>query len=318
MALSSRFTKYAWFVTFYTIGVILWGAIVRATGSGAGCGSHWPTCNGEILPIFARLETAIEFGHRVTSSLSGVLMIILVVWVFRIASSRFTRRMAVMSLVFIIIEGLIGAVLVRLDLVEDNASFLRAVAIALHFINTLVLLLFLTLTAWSSPQQESPQYQPRPAILTLMIIGLVGTAILSSIGAVTALGNTLFPSASLVEGIRADFDPASHFLIRLRIWHPIVAVVMTTLLIITGQVIMQSIEGLKRHVWLLYGILGVQFTAGVLNVVLLAPFWLQVVHLLMADLLWLTLITLAVRSITQPSQVPADELSSVSAEAPAR
>ncbi len=44
------FSRYAWGVLLWNVLVALWGAYVRATGSGAGCGSHWPTCNGEILP----------------------------------------------------------------------------------------------------------------------------------------------------------------------------------------------------------------------------------------------------------------------------
>src|SRR5688500_2735288 len=141
---NSRFTKYAWFLVLYNMFVIVWGAVVRATGSGAGCGNHWPTCTGSILPSLEQLETVIEFVHRLTSGLDGILVIVLVVWAFRLQPVQaFVRRMAVMSLIFIIIEGGLGAALVRFELVAENSSWARAVMIGLHLLNTLILLAFL-------------------------------------------------------------------------------------------------------------------------------------------------------------------------------
>src|SRR5690349_12155862 len=141
----SRFTKYAWVVVAFLVLVILWGAIVRATGSGAGCGNHWPTCNGEIIPAPETIERMIEFGHRVTSGLSGFLVLGLLIWAFRSnfpENKVFIRWMAVLTFVFIIIEGGLGAALVRFELVAENASSTRAIVIALHLGNTLILLAF--------------------------------------------------------------------------------------------------------------------------------------------------------------------------------
>src|SRR5262249_24948503 len=72
--------RFAWLLVVYNIAVILWGAYVRATGSGAGCGSHWPLCNGEIVPRAAQAQTLIEFTHRITSGISLLLVAILAVW----------------------------------------------------------------------------------------------------------------------------------------------------------------------------------------------------------------------------------------------
>jgi heme A synthase len=75
--------RFAWFVVVYNIAVILWGAYVRATGSGAGCGSHWPLCNGALFPATANTQTTIEFTHRVTSAVSLVLVAILLILCWR-------------------------------------------------------------------------------------------------------------------------------------------------------------------------------------------------------------------------------------------
>lgn len=287
-----NFVKYAWLVVAYTIFVIAFGVLVRATGSGAGCGSYWPTCNGSILPALERLETAIEFGHRVTSGFAGILVIGLVVWAFRRPANRMTRTHAILSLVFILIEGLIGAALVRLELVEDNASTLRAIAIAVHLVNTLILLGVMGVTAWAAakPVDFKPQVDGRT--MALISIGLVGMLLLSAMGAVTALGDTLFPAETLSEGLQAKFDPTAHFLVRLRIIHPALAVIVSIYLVMVAPMLARQSHNkrVERLSTQLIVLIGIQMVVGVVNVILLAPLWVQVVHLVLADLLWLTLI----------------------------
>ncbi|MEO0595873.1 MAG: COX15/CtaA family protein, partial [Chloroflexota bacterium] len=222
----SRFAKYAWFVTGYTILVILWGAVVRITGSGAGCGNHWPACNGEILHRPEYIETMIELSHRLTSALAGFFVLIMLVWAFRKVfehNQKLIRRMTVMTFIFILIEGALGAALVRFELVADNASTARAVMIALHLVNTLILLGFSTAAAWAASQPNEVRFRGFSTDSTAILTGMLGILLVSAIGAITALGNTLFPSETLIEGIQADFDPNAHFLIQLRIWHPAIA-----------------------------------------------------------------------------------------------
>ena len=288
---AKNFTRYAWLVVGYNILVILWGAVVRATGSGAGCGSHWPTCNGEIFHRPERIETLIELSHRITSGLAGVLVLALLIWAFRAPLSRFTRRMAILSFVFILVEGGLGAGLVLLELVADNASAGRAVAVALHLVNTFVLLAFLTLTAWSSGTGRRVVISRRMARPELLLgVGLLATVFLSAAGAVTALGDTLFPAESLAEGLRQDLDPTANFLIRLRVIHPAIAILTSLFLLWAGQTFMAITPRARRPVRILYAIIGVQVIGGFVNVALLAPVWMQVIHLLLADCLWLALI----------------------------
>src|ERR1044071_4013704 len=120
---NARFARYAWGVLAYNVAVVLWGAYVRATGSGAGCGNHWPLCNGEVTPHSPAIATLIEFTHRATSGISLALVGLLVVWAFRAYPRRHRVRLgAALSLVFLLTEALIGAALVLLEHVAKNTS----------------------------------------------------------------------------------------------------------------------------------------------------------------------------------------------------
>lgn len=289
----SRFTKYAWFVVAYNILVILWGAVVRATGSGAGCGNHWPDCNGQVIPRPEEIETLIEFSHRLTSAFAGVLVIILLIWAFRLKPvQRFVRRMAVLSFIFILIEGALGAALVRLELVADNASVARGVMIGLHLMNTLVLLAWLALTAWGSQRKlDRVRFDASGWMGAGVLIALVSFMLMSAAGAVTALGDTLFLSGALE---RQGLDPTEHFLVQLRVIHPLLAIVVSVYLV--GLAYRMQRSGDERvstlAVWLYAGVFA-QVIIGVVNIALQAPIWLQLVHLMAADALWLLLMILS-------------------------
>ncbi len=290
-----RFQRYAWFVVGYTILVILWGAWVRITGSGAGCGSHWPTCNGEIIPKDPAIETIIELSHRLTSTLAGFLVIILLVWAFRTFSKgHLVRRYAILSLVFIIIEGAIGAILVRLELVADNASIWRAVAIAIHQANTFILLGVMTLTAYYANAKEKVTLRGGR---TLILIGGIGLLLVAATGAVTALGDTLFPAESIIEGIRQDFTPGMNFLVRLRIIHPIVAVAAGMILLVISELTVAdtNVQHVRKTARTVSIIVVVQWLVGAVNVILLAPGWIQIIHLLLADLLLIFYVILSAK-----------------------
>ncbi len=296
----ARFSQYAWGVTLYNVAVIVWGAVVRATGSGAGCGSHWPTCNGEVIPSLRQIETAVEFGHRLTSGLAGMLVLLLLVWAFRRKGTTiFTRGAAVASLIFVIIEGAIGALLVRLELTAKNDSPLRAAMIAVHLCNTLLLLAALGLTAWSGARREPIRWQMRRGVAALLAVGLVGGLVVCAAGAVTALGDTLFPSGSLAEGFAADLDPNANFLLRLRVIHPAAAVLTSFYLLVTGRIVVRLVRKESSAFW--FGILQMvivgQIALGVFNVMLLAPVVIQLLHLLLADVLWVVLVVFAAESV---------------------
>lgn len=293
----SRFTKYVWLVTLYIIGVIVWGAVVRATGSGAGCGNYWPTCNGAILPSVAELETFVEFFHRITSAIAGFLVLGMAVWAYRSPQSNLTRRYAMLSLLFIVIESLLGMFLVRMELVEDNSSALRAVMIALHLLNTLVLLGFLTLTGWASQRHAPVRFLKNVRVASLTILGLVGLALLSAAGAVTALGDTLIHHGVIDES-------TEHFLVDLRVIHPVMSIGVSAYLVVIWWQLREHFKRplITRYAWIMTAFIVIQLLVGVLNIALRAPVWMQMLHLFLADVLWIVAILLTAEGLTESEE----------------
>ena len=224
MEKNSRFTLFAWVVLGWNVLVVLWGAVVRATGAGAGCGSHWPLCNGDVLPQAPAVKTLIEFAHRVTSG-RGARPHCAPAYLGIPAVPQRSRRTAIRSVSFIliIVEALLGAGLVLLRYVEHDQSVGRAVAISLHLANTLLLLGALTCTAWfSRPDVTRPRFAFRGAVLGLLLPLAV---IVGITGAIAALGDTLFPATSFSQGMQQDVSDTAHFLLRLRVFHPAFAII---------------------------------------------------------------------------------------------
>lgn len=301
----NRLAIFAWIVLAYTVAVIVWGAYVRATGAGAGCGSHWPLCNGEVVPRDLQTKTLIELTHRLTSGVVLPLVIGLVVWVFRFYPRKHPARMAAgLSVFFTLTEALIGAGLVRFELVANNASIARAIVLSVHLVNTFLLLTALTLAAWWATTGTRARPRPQGATGWMLSLGLLATLVLGVSGAVTALGDTLFPVNSLAEGLRQDLSPTAHLLVRLRVLHPVIAVAVGCYLIFTASVAVSRHPDVRTR--RLAGAVGtlvfIQFGAGALNVALLAPVWLQLLHLLLADLLWIAFVLLAVVVFTERQQ----------------
>ena len=295
------FGKYAWGVLIYNLGVILWGAYVRATGSGAGCGSHWPLCNGVVIPREPQIETIIEFTHRLMSGLSLILVVAMFIWAFRLYEKGHPVRLgSSLSLVFIITEALVGAGLVLFQWVAHDASVGRAISIVVHLINTFILLAALTLTAWWASGGKPVRLRGGGLSLWLLVAGLIGAITIGGSGALAALGDTLFPAESLLSGIRQDFSPTAHFLIRLRLLHPTIAMMVSVyLIILIGVINLRHADGaVRRFARILSVLIVIQLGAGFINVLLLAPVGMQLIHLLLADLVWIGLILLAAAVLT--------------------
>jgi heme A synthase len=312
MVANRRFAFFAWGVLAYNVLVILWGAFVRATGSGAGCGSHWPLCNGDVLPRAPALETVVEFSHRVTSGLSLILVLALIVWGWRIYKAGSpVRKTLVASGVFIIVEALIGAWLVLAGLTAENDSIARAVSMALHLVNTFLLLAALAFTAWWASGGESIRLRGQGWLVLGWIVALFATVIVGMSGAVTALGDTLFPSESLVEGFRADFSPTAHILIRARVLHPAIAVGSAVFAVALGRLIAAKRPDPRTGTFstVLVSLFIIQVFAGALNIALLAPVWMQLVHLGLAVAVWLSLILLGASAFAVRENAPAVESS---------
>ena len=296
----SRFAKYGWGVLAFNLLVILWGAYVRASGSGAGCGAHWPLCNGEVIPRAPAMETIVEMTHRLTSGVALILVVIQLVWARRTRPAGDTARlMAHVAMALMLTEALVGAGLVLFEMVADNASIARAYWLAAHLLNTFGLIGAIALVPWFAMGHRAPDLSTLHGEGRLLLVGLGGTLVLGMTGAVTALGDTLFPATSLAAGIAQDFSPTAHLLLRLRVIHPSLAVAMVfVLLLAAGVVATRRPSPTTARLGLAVALLaGTQLLAGLVNLVLLAPIWMQLVHLLLADALWIALVLLTATAL---------------------
>ena len=297
----NKYAKFAWFVLGFNILVVLWGAYVRATGAGAGCGSHWPSCNGEIVPQAPELETMIEFFHRLTSGAALLLVLALLIWFWRAFPKGHPARLgAVLTSVFIILEALVGAMLVLNDWVAGDVSIGRVISQGIHLLNTFLLLASLTLTAFWAGGGERVRLKGQGWLVWGLGIGALLMLALGVSGAITALGDTLFKVESLAEGLAADVHPDSHFLVRLRVWHPILAIVIALYSGFVSLLAAMFFPGpaVKRLTTGLISLLLVQLAAGLVNLLLLAPVGMQILHLLLADLVWITYVWLAAQHLS--------------------
>jgi cytochrome c oxidase assembly protein subunit 15 len=293
---STLLPRFAWGLLAYNVAVILWGAVVRATSSGAGCGDHWPLCNGVVLQSNPRLATLIELAHRVSSGLTLPAVLLLLLWTFRATVSGHLARIAtIAAVVFTFNEALLGALLVLLRLTADNRSPARAIYLSLHLANTLLLLGALTLAAHFLSRREAfTRRTTRFAQLPLAVTGITATLLLGVTGTLAALSDTLFPATSLSAAFAQDFSASGGWLLRLRILHPLTAVIAGLFIC---WLLVRSIKRPSEHklALLVLSLLVLQFGLGVADVTLLAPVWLQILHLLGADLLWIALVVLAAR-----------------------
>jgi cytochrome c oxidase assembly protein subunit 15 len=300
---------YAAGVLGFMVLVILWGAVVRATGSGAGCGDRWPLCNGDFFPHHPRIATVIEYTHRSMSGICTALLAVLIAWTFlgRPKGDR-ARKAAVWSGVLLITEALLGAVLVLGGYVERNASDMRVLVQCVHFTNTMLLLAALTLTWWWLRRGSARGIVGVDGARAAAWLAVALTIVTGATGSVAALADTLFPSPSLREGFVQDLAANAPLLVHMRWLHPAAAVLALGAAIV-----------LCRHVsragarWI-GGLLLLQVVLGVADLVALAPVTLQVLHLLGADVFWIALVAVAselifaarpARSAAEPAMISA-------------
>jgi len=298
----NRFAKYTWFVLVFNLLVIVWGAYVRASNSGAGCGSHWPLCNGEVLPSSPTIKTIVEYSHRLSSGLALLLVIIALIWAFRSYPPKHQLRyISAATTFFMLMEAAIGAGLVLFELVAENKSIARALWMSAHLINTFLLVGTLTLTAWVATTDERFKVRGQGSINWVFAAAIMTTLILGVSGAVTALGATLFPVTSLAEGLKQDLSPTAHILIRLRFFHPLIAIGVSGLLILTASLARawRPSQRVKRWSTALITFVLIQLGAGLVNLLLHAPVWVQLVHLLLSDLVWIALVLLGFTALAQ-------------------
>lgn len=292
--MSPGLTRLAWGTLAFNVAVILMGATVRATGSGAGCGRSWPTCQGQVVPALEG-ATAVEFTHRGLSGIALVLVAILAISVFKtLPAPNQARTAALWSLGAIVVEALIGAVIVSYEWVADDASLARAVSVPLHLVNTFLLLAALTLVAHLVSGGPEIRASAHPRTRRWLAAGAGAFIVIAATGAVTALADTLFPLS--------DGSQVEHLLTDLRVVHPVVALGVT--LGAALALVRRGISGQPLRV--VTALVTIQMLSGVALIVLQLPLWLRLAHLALADALWVAYILAAANLLA------AEELAAVS------
>lgn len=286
------FPYVAWATLGFTVLVILWGSVVRATGSGDGCGESWPKCGQQFVPSNPTVEALIEFSHRASSFLVGLAVaavFLLAMWGW--PKRHLVRRVATASAVFLVVEALLGAALVLFGWVDDDVSFARMFVVPIHLANTFLLLGFLAVTAWWSSGFPLPRADGRARSIKWLWIGASVLVVLGITGALNALADTIFPAQSVTGDLAEKFGPTAPILVRLRVIHPILAVGGGLLVgwIAADTAKRGSLRTKRLGAWVSIVVLS-QFFVGIANVFFLTPLVLQIVHLFVADILWITFI----------------------------
>jgi cytochrome c oxidase assembly protein subunit 15 len=305
---TSAFTRFAWTALVFNIVVILWGVFLRASKSGDGCGQHWLTCHGEVIPSAPELKTVIEFSHRLTSGIAFLVVLALLVWAFRsFGKGSAVRKLAAGAFIFIFTEALVGAGLVLTGNTAEAVTSARPFWAIGHLINTFILLGFLSLTAWVSRGERRLDLKSIPTkYLVLIAVGVLGIVFVGASGSVAALSSMLFPSSSLAEGISKDFSEASNVLLRLRVSHPILSILTGVYLwALTLWLTSASGDGqVERWSKRLRILVLCQLAFGAATLLTLAPILMQIGHLLLADLVWISFVLMSANFVTTPQSEP--------------
>lgn len=293
----------AWATLGFNVLVILGGTIVRATGSGDGCGETWPKCGDQFIPANAAVETVIEFSHRVSSFLAGVgvaIVFVLALWIF--TKGDIVRRTATWSGVFLVLEALLGAALVLFGWVDDDVSVGRMIVVPLHLTNTFLLLGSLTLTAWWGSGLPRPQRSLRSGADRWLLVGVAVIFAIGATGALNALADTVFPADSIAGDLSEKFGPTAPTLSRLRIVHPVVSVIggMFVAWIATSRSRTAS-ESTRRAASAVTLVVLSQMFIGIANIFFLTPLSLQLIHLMVADVLWIAFVVFGASLLGDPA-----------------
>ena len=308
---NARLSRFAWILLAYTVPVILFGAFVRAGLHGDGCGASWPGCNGALIPDGSSLNAIIEFSHRASTGILGFLVAAALIWTFRsFAKGHAARKAAVTVTVLTVVEAAIGAGLVKFQWVAHDKSLERVYAMGFHLVSTFILLGSMVLLAHYTAGGEKVSLKGHGGVGTAVKFALGGLILLGITGAITALGDTIFPVKTLVEGLQRDIVPTSHIAERLRVFHPLIATsVGLFLLFAAGYIVRARPDESTRKCarWLVAGFLA-QFVFGIANFIALAPIWMQIIHLALSDLIWITMVMLSISALAVSKREHAEAL----------
>lgn len=276
---SKKWTRWLLIFWIYTLIVILWGAWVRISHSGNGCGDHWPLCDGAFIPTGANHKTWIEYAHRLMSGSYGLIVLFIYFKLRKLDHAPFFKRSVQALLILMITEAMIGAVLVKGQLVTQNDSMARLIVMSFHQLNSFLLtgVTFLIYLMVKNQSYHPISNKNNKVIFIFLLLPITG--------AIASLSTTLFPSISLWQGILEDFTTGHHLFIRLRVLHPLFAIII-------AMGLMYALY-LKNQTRLAFEFL-LAVAVGIITLLTLSPIYLKLTHLLIAHLLWARLLQMLV------------------------
>ncbi len=307
-----KFRTLAWSVLAFNVVVVLGGAIVRATGSGDGCGASWPLCTDRIFPSNPGLETVIEYSHRVTSALAVIGVMAMFVFAVRLyEKGNRVRTAAAASLALLLFESVLGALLIIFSWVDQDASIGRMIVVPIHLLNTYILVGALTLTAWWSSGNPGPMKPIEPQAKRSLILGALGLLLIGAMGALNALADSLYPTESFLSGVAEEFSDGAPWLLQVRIFHPIVAIAVGLgVAYLVMRISPRATSRTKRLGAIVGGLIVTQFFIGLVNVMLAAPLETQVIHLAIADTIWIIYLMFGASLLGErsPAELPVERV----------
>jgi protoheme IX farnesyltransferase len=289
----TKFSKFVWGVLLYNLAVVAWGVFVRASSSGDGCGSHWPLCDGQSEPLHGHIAKIVEASHRISTSLDGPLALIILIWAIRaFPVGNLARKAAAGVLGFTILEGLIGFVIVKNHWVTTNDSVARAAGMCLHTLSTYLLLGSLGVAGLAGAGLKPIRFKGQSTAGWILGMGALGLVLLGVSGAISALGHTLKPTDHVLV---AALNPATNWMVRVQPLHPLIAVsIGLYLLLACGLIVhLRPDPMVKKCTRWVVGLYSAQIVLGIFNIWFKAPIPLQMAHLVLADVNWISLVTLA-------------------------
>lgn len=294
---NSGFATFAWIVLIYNLLVVGFGVFLRAAGLGDGCGENWPLCTGEKNPVKGSFATLIESTHRISTTLVGLFAIIMVVWAFRyFAKGHPAKKMAVGFLVMTLFEGLVGRHLVVKGLVTDKDTVERAMWMMAHVVSIFLLLGFNVGAALSTSGIRPIQFRNQGVVGWLLGLGFFGTFLLGVSGAISAFGHQVRPD---VEGLSERLQTGAFWASKLAIAHPIGSASIGLFMFLMCGLIqhLRPDPFVKNACRTVIGLLALQMGVGLLNIFMSAPIFMQMIHLVLADLNWISLVVLATAAL---------------------
>lgn len=292
------YTKFAFGVLAYNLLAVAWGVYVRASKSGDGCGSHWPLCDGDSTPLHGPIGRLVELSHRLSTALTGLLAIALIVFAFRLFPRKhIVRTAATTAMTLTLLEGLIGAALVKFQLVTNNDTGFRAGVMGFHVVSTFFLLGSIAVTAIASHGVDRIRLRGQGAVAWMLTVGALLMILLGVSGAISALGHTLHPTEDVIGAALRSTTP---WMVRLQPLHPLISITVGLYFLLAAG-LMQHLRPdprVKIAAGVMVGLYVGQLLLGAVNIYTRAPIGVQMLHLVVADLNWVSLVALAVFCLT--------------------